>query len=112
MTFPSDGSFVPIFKSPDNAIMESDPEAGTSATESTDAESVAAGGTLFCKLFLAEVTTSTAGEVDCLPEAGLTSPRKAADSLLPQQMSLWLLCTASSTTAITSAGRTESPLPS
>lgn len=48
MTFPSDGSFVPVFTSPDDATMESDPEAGTSTTDTTDGESVAAGVSLFC----------------------------------------------------------------
>lgn len=60
MTFPRDGSFVPVFASPDDATMAADPEAGTSATESVHAESLAAGKILFCKSLLAGVTRSTA----------------------------------------------------
>lgn len=47
MSFPNDGSFVPVFTSLDDATMEPNPEAGTSPTESADA-SLAAGAIPFC----------------------------------------------------------------
>lgn len=73
MTFPSDGSFVPVFTGPDNATRESDPKAATSAIESIDDESVAAGGNMYYKLLQAGVTRSPAGEVECLLDVWLTS---------------------------------------